>query len=127
MFNKKILELAEAVLDDPGKSISYDEACKLSSFTGADVIDLIMCANKIRDRYRKDKLVTCSIINAKSGRCSEDCAFCAQSAHHETSATIYPLMSEDTIVSTAIGMFEAGARRFSMVTSGYMLTDREID
>ncbi|HEU18572.1 MAG TPA: biotin synthase BioB [Deltaproteobacteria bacterium] len=119
--------VTEAILDNPGKSISYDDACALSTFTGSDVMDLLMCANKIRNRYRKDEPVVCSIINAKSGLCSQDCAFCSQSAHHKTNVSIYPLLSEDKLVTTAISKFKAGARRFSMVTSGYMLTDGEID
>jgi len=127
MFNKKLIAAAEAILDKPGRPISYGEACELSSLTGTDLIDLIMCANKIRNRYRKDELVVCSIINAKSGLCSQDCAFCSQSAHHKTNVSIYPLLSEDKLVTTAISKFKAEARRFSMVTSGYMLTDKEID
>lgn len=126
MFNKRILTLTQAILNDSSISISYEDACELSDITGNDIIDLIMCANKIRNRYRKDELVTCSIINAKSGLCSQDCAFCSQSAHHKTNVTIYPLLSEEEIIKNAIGMHEAGAKRFSMVTSGYKLTDKEI-
>lgn len=126
MFNKKILTVTEKILENPDVSISYADACELSSVTGTDVIDLIMCANKIRNRYRNDELVTCSIINAKSGLCSQDCAFCAQSAHHDTSVSTYPLVSEGEIIRNAVSMHEAGAKRFSMVTSGYKLTDKEI-
>jgi len=127
MFNKKLIDATEAILDNPGRSLSYDDACELSLLTGNDLIDLIMCANKIRARYRKDELVMCSIINAKSGLCSQDCAFCSQSAHHTTDVDIYPLVSEEAIITRAISMYEEGAKRFSMVTSGYMLTDDEID
>ena len=127
MFNKRILSITEEILEDASISISYEDACELSALTGNDVFDLIMCANKIRSRYRKDELVTCSIINAKSGLCSEDCAFCAQSAHHKTNVNIYPMLSEEEIVNNAISMYGEGAGRFSMVTSGYMLKDKEID
>jgi biotin synthase len=127
MFNKRILSMTEEILEDASILISYEDACELSALTGNDVIDLLMCANKIRNRYRTNELVTCSIINAKSGLCSQDCAFCAQSVHHKTNVNIYPMLSEEEIVNNAISMYKEGARRFSMVTSGYMLTDKEID
>jgi len=126
MFNKRILTITGEILEDASTSISYEDACELSTITRNDVIDLIMCANKIRNRYRRDELVTCSIINAKSGLCSEDCAFCAQSAHHETNVNIYPMLSEEEIINNAVSMYDEGAGRFSMVTSGYMLSDKEI-
>jgi biotin synthase len=119
--------MTEEILEDASILISYEDACELSALTGNDVIDLLMCANKIRNRYRTNELVTCSIINAKSGLCSQDCAFCAQSVHHKTNVNIYPMLSEEEIVNNAISMYKEGARRFSMVTSGYMLTDKEID
>jgi len=127
MFNKKILTLTKKILSDATTSISYDEACELSTLKGDDIIDLIMGANKIRNKYRKNEIVPCSIINAKSGLCSQDCAFCAQSAHHKTQVNIYPMVTEAEIIGNALRMYEKGARRYSMVTSGYMLTDKEID
>jgi biotin synthase len=127
MFNKRILSMTEEILEDASILISYEDACELSALTGNDVIDLLMCANKIRNRYMTNELVTCSIINAKSGSCSQDCAFCAQSVHHKTNVNIYPMLREEEIVNNAISMYKEGARRFSMVTSGYMLTDKEID
>ena len=60
----------------------------------------------------------CSIINAKSGRCSEDCHFCAQSAHYQTEAPVYPMLDTDQILKGAREAKQAGASRFSLVTSG---------
>ena len=125
MFNKKIMGITEKIMEDGGDSISYEEACELSALPADDTIDLIMCANKIRNRYKKN-IFTCSIINAKSGFCSQDCAFCAQSAHHKTGVDTYPLLSEERLVNNALHMHEAGATKYSMVTSGYMLADEEI-
>lgn len=125
MFNEKIMRLTEQILHT-GKPISYEDACELSSVSRNDTIDLIMCANKIRTKF-KNKIITCSIINAKSGLCSQDCAFCAQSAHHDTEIAVYPLISKETIIHNAISMYGTGASRYSMVTSGYMLTDVEIE
>ncbi|MDO9529448.1 MAG: biotin synthase BioB [Syntrophales bacterium] len=126
MFNKKIITITEKIMEDAGNSISYEEACELSVLPVDDTIDLIMCANKIRNKYKKNSVFTCSIINAKSGFCPENCAFCAQSAHHKTEIETYPLLSEEELVDNALRMYEAGATKYSMVTSGTMLTDEEI-
>lgn len=70
----------------------------------------------------------CSIINAKSGNCSEDCAFCAQSVHHNTDAETYPLRDRKTIVDTARNAYGCGVRRFCIVTSGRgIYSEAELD
>lgn len=61
---------------------------------------------------------TCAIVNAKSGRCSEDCAFCAQSAHHATAASTYPLLAEERIFQRARALAENNVTRMGIVTSG---------
>ncbi len=91
-----------------------------------DILDVIKEAYKLRKKYKEDRVFTCSIINAKSGLCKEDCAFCAQSVYHKTDIKIYPLMDEEEILERAKMMKEKGATRFSIVTSGYKLKDREI-
>lgn len=60
----------------------------------------------------------CAIVNAKSGSCPEDCAFCAQSAHGRTDAPRYPLVDLEKVVEAARQARAAGARRFSVVLSG---------
>lgn len=89
-------------------------------------MDFITCADRIRNHYKGNRVFTCAIINAKSGRCSEDCAFCAQSSHHKTGVQIYPLKSEEELMGYAMRMHEVGASNYSMVTSGYALTDSEM-
>jgi len=76
---------------------------------------------------KKDIVFTCSIINAKSGACSEDCAFCAQSAYHKTNIKIYTLLPESEVLFKAEEMKKGGATKFSIVTSGYKLKKREIE
>ncbi len=127
MFHSWVLSITERLLKDPTGSVSYQEACQLAELSGKDAIDLIVCADRIRRQFKKDRVFTCAIINAKSGRCSQDCAFCAQSSHHNTGVGVYPFLSEEEILRYALEMHAAGARKFSMVTSGYMLNDQEMD
>lgn len=126
MFNEKIFSITEKIMKDANNSISYEEACELAAAPD-NTIDLIFCANKVASRYKRNNSFTCSIINARSGACSQDCAFCAQSSYHKTKIEKYPLLSEDKIAKNAMCMQDAGATKYSIVTSGHMLTDREID
>lgn len=74
-----------------------------------------------------DSLEICAIVNARSGHCSEDCAFCAQSVHHDTDVDEYPLMDADDIVEAARRAGEDGSERFGIVTSEPCLRDGDID
>jgi biotin synthase len=84
-------------------------------------------ACRIRDHYIGRGIGLCAIVNAKSGRCPEDCAFCAQSAHHQTEIEAYPLMGPDEILLKAQEAKAMGARRFAIVTSGKALSAKELD
>jgi biotin synthase len=83
-------------------------------------------ACRIRDHYNGRGIGLCAIVNAKSGRCPEDCAFCAQSAHHQTEIEAYPLMDPDEILLKAQEAKAMGARRFAIVTSGKALSAKEL-
>jgi biotin synthase len=100
----------------------------LDSVTASDqaALDLFVQATTLRRRYKDDGIFTCGIVNAKSGRCSEDCAFCAQSGHHKTHINVYPLMPKEQIVVQAETLAASGALRFSIVTSGFQPTQREL-
>ena len=76
---------------------------------------------------RGQKVALCSIINAKSGRCSEDCRFCVQSAHHKTASPVYPLLDRATIVAAAHEAKRIGAEHFSLVTSGRGMQSPELE
>lgn len=92
-----------------------------------DTWELLHGANKIRSHFKGNKIGLCSIINAKSGNCSEDCKFCAQSASHSAEIKTYPLVSPSEIKKGYQHSCEIGAQGFSIVTSGNELSDKEID
>ncbi len=127
MFNDFINNITDKILKGTSSIISYKEACDLANISKEHTTDLITCANKIRNKFKSDNVFTCSIINAKSWLCSQDCAFCAQSAHHKTGVKTYPLLSEKELMDTGVSMHKAGAVKYSMVTSGYMLKKDEIE
>jgi biotin synthase len=113
-------------MNDTKNAVSYEEACEWA-LQPYGTLDLILCAHKIRNTYKNNRIVTCSIVNAKSGLCSQDCAYCAQSVYHNTDIATYPLLSIDELVDRAVQMHEAGATKYSIVTSGYTLDDDEIE
>ena len=101
-----------------GGSLSSSEAIRLIQVNGVALPYLIAAANHIRDTFNGSKIVLCGIVNARSGKCSEDCTFCAQSAHYKTDAAIYPLKKQNEILKAAKNAEKAGSNCFSIVTSG---------
>ena len=106
------------------EKITYGEALSLAD---APINQLISAADEIRKHFCGNIFDICSIINAKSGRCSEDCKFCAQSAHYKTNINEYPILDKDEIIKNALYMAEKGVLRFSIVTSGKALTDKDVN
>ena len=90
------------------------------------LIELIAEANRLRKRFVKGKIDLCSILNAKSGSCAEDCKFCAQSARHRTQAPVYGLKNKAQILEAAVQAKKMGAKRFGIVTSGDALCASEL-
>ncbi|MBI5523796.1 MAG: biotin synthase BioB [Desulfarculus sp.] len=84
----------------------------------AEIGHLMATASLLRHEAQGGTVEFCAIVNARSGRCSEDCSFCAQSAHHHTQAETYPLMDAEEIVARGRAAAAAGAVRFGIVTSG---------
>ena len=83
-------------------------------------------ATSLRFSHFKDKLETCGILNAKSGKCPSDCKFCTQSRHFKVEVKEYPLMSKGELVKVALEAFSKGINRFSFVTSGVSPTPKEL-
>lgn len=111
------LNLADEV--PAGRNISPAEALNLITAPNSELMSLLTAAEKVRRHFHGNKVKLCGIVNAKSGRCSENCSFCAQSAHHKTDCQVYPLMSEQELVASARNAEEKmSATCFSIVTSG---------
>jgi len=99
----------------------------LSFFLEADSEELFEGANMIRDALCGNKVDLCSIINGRSGRCSENCKFCAQSSHHKTGVNEYEFLDPDIIVEDCKKHQKNGVHRYSIVTSGKTLGDKDFD
>lgn len=109
-----------------GKSgIDKREALEMIRGSSVELDYILSEARAIRYRFCGAKIYMCAIINARSGKCSENCAFCAQSSWYRTGAPEYPVISPEEAVAKARRMAEAGVERFSLVTSGGKLSERE--
>lgn len=92
-----------------------------------DLGDLTRYADMIRDHFCGNQFDMCTIINGKSGLCSENCKFCAQSSHYNTGSKVYSLLSEEEILADAKKNADQGVMRYSIVTAGRSLSDGEVD
>ncbi|MGL5717638.1 MAG: biotin synthase BioB [Paraclostridium sp.] len=107
-----------------GYEINKEEAKELLNYKTKD---LSKYANEIREEFLGNNFDICSIVNGKSGRCSEDCKFCSQSSHHNTDISIYALLEEEEFLRDATYHFEKGVKRYSIVTSGKKLDKKDLD
>lgn len=98
-----------------------------AALIGAELGVLARAADRIRKELCGDDFDLCSIINGRSGKCPENCRFCAQSAHNHTGAREYPFLDEETILKECRHNAEKGVRRFSIVTAGRALSGEEFE
>ena len=110
-----------------GGEITADEALALADPTPEVRKAMREVAAEITAAMGPRKFDSCSIINARSGRCPEDCKWCAQSAHYSTTIHSYPLVDRDTCMEMADYNRRAGIGRFSLVTSGRAVKGRDLD
>ena len=101
-----------------GGTVTEDEALQLTEVGGTDLLSLFAAASRIKECFLGENIFLCSIINAKSGRCPENCSFCAQSAHHWTDAPVYALVDEDRMVACAHEAQKNGSSCYGIITSG---------
>lgn len=107
-----------------GDLIEKEEALLL---VDADLDELSEAANEIRVHFCGNDFDICTIINGKSGRCSEDCKYCAQSSFYNTSIDSYELLPKEKLLEQALYNDEKGVLRYSIVTSGRALNETEIE
>ena len=120
---KRVKDLIGRVKD--GVQISFEEAVELVKESSLD--SLCQLANELRVESHGADFDMCSILNARSGRCSEDCKWCSQSKFYKTDIDTYPLVNAVEAIETAKYNESKGVRRFSLVTSGRAMSDKEID
>jgi biotin synthase len=110
------------------QGISFEEALEIANQEISDLDDLSVLlarANKLRQQHKGSNVITCSIINAKSGGCPEDCAFCSQSTYHNSEIDRFDLLNTEKIILQGQEAEKVGAKEFSIVTSGKATRDNE--
>lgn len=101
-----------------GQLLNDEQAYQLAAVPATELPALLTAATLVREQAFGTKVSLCAIVNAKSGLCPEDCAFCAQSAHHATTVAQYPLLDEQTLLENARRAAACGAGCYGIVTSG---------
>jgi biotin synthase len=110
------LALARRVID--GGDLTRSEAGALFALEGEAVYDLLYAAHKVRRHFHGNRVTFCSIVASKFGNCSEDCKFCAQSAHFDTGITPHPMMDAGDVAAACADARDRGASAFGIVNSG---------
>ncbi|HEX9206433.1 MAG TPA: biotin synthase BioB [Candidatus Deferrimicrobiaceae bacterium] len=108
-----------------GEGIGGADALAVLSLANGDLWRLLDVTEGVRRRFKGDGIRLCSIVNAKSGMCSEDCSFCAQSRRSAAEIRKYPLLGGEEIFRAAAAAKARGAREFSIVASGLAMRNRE--
>jgi biotin synthase len=109
-----------------GNHLSREEAFYIANISGTEIFELFVSANIIRNHFMGTNVDLCSIVNAKSGACPEDCSFCVQSSKSKAEIKVYPLIDRKIVIKQAKKAKNSGAKRFSIVTSGRKVSDRDL-
>ncbi len=110
---------------EEGYRPDYDEA--LSLMRSLSLEDLCALAHALRLQYQGKRVDMCSIMNARSGKCGEDCKWCSQSRFHHTDIEVYPLVDAESALREAVHNASKGVSRFSLVTSGRTLSPADTE
>lgn len=116
-------KLADDIIN--GKRLKRED--DLSFFINCDLDALLEDADKIREYFCGDKVDLCTIINGRSGRCGEDCKYCAQSAHNHTNCEVYDFLPKEKILAEALANEKEGVDRFAIVTAGRSLSGEDFE
>lgn len=115
-MHDKLDQIGEKALS--GKGITRDDAFFILGLNQKHLFHLFIWTDRIRQTFNGNKVDLCSVINARSGGCSEDCSFCSQSVHFSTGISSYPLLPAETILEGAKAAKSSGATKFCLATSG---------
>ncbi|MEK6776654.1 MAG: biotin synthase BioB [bacterium] len=115
-MHAEIKAILDRVLD--GSSLTREQAMTLAQTPPQYLPELLNASRSVREAHRGDVVSLCAIINAKSGRCAEDCSFCAQSVRYQTGAQSYPLLPDQRILDGSERSAQDGVSFFCIVTSG---------
>lgn len=118
-----IEDVKQHILD--GGMINGEQALSLANLPDKEA--LYEAAHQITRHFMGNQFDTCSIINAKSGNCSEDCKWCAQSGHYKTKVDLYPLLPAEECIHHAVYNRRQGIGRFALVTSGKRVSDKDME
>jgi biotin synthase len=115
--SRAALERAEAALLEAGRRLTRDEVMAVADVPLDELPALVALAHRVRLAYCGPEVELESLINAKSGACPEDCAFCSQSVRYSTDVDVYPFLDLDEIVGAARATRAAGATQFCIVVA----------
>jgi biotin synthase len=108
--------------------ITFEEALELGELTEhGDIERLVDIAWQVRQDRFADSTDMCSLVNAKSGGCAEDCGFCAQSRFADAPTPMHSMMNAEQILEHAKAAEAGGAHRFCLVTQGQGLSKRDFE
>jgi len=124
MDNQTIAQIKEKALS--GEGITEPQALRIAGCTRDELFDIIGLSNVIRQNKCGSEIKLCGIVNARSGSCGENCAFCAQSSYHKTDARKFSFISRPKLLSAARKAAGDGAKEFSIVTSGKSLSEKDL-
>jgi len=124
MSSKQFINLAEKIID--GYIPDIEEYRTIVSTPDNHVFHIMAGADLLRDTYLGRSIHFCTICNGKSGRCTEDCAFCSQSRVSKVNPPIYPLLPKDELKQGALDAYNTPINRYSIVTSGKRLSRNEV-
>ena len=122
-MQQSIEAITQSILQ--GSQLKRGDDC--SFLLETDLSELCTQANRLQQHFCGNQVDLCTIINGKSGRCSEDCKFCAQSSHNHSGCSEYGFLDVDTIAVDAKKNASQGVHRYSIVTAGRKLSDTDME
>ena len=125
LYTDHYLSVARRIItDSPADLKTLQDICETPDEA---VFNLLPGADLIRNFYKGKKIHLCTICNAKSGKCSEDCGFCPQSVFHQTQIENYGLLGKEKLTQIPKSLSDTHVNRYSVVTSGRGLSSDEVD